>query len=122
MRYKYNLLDISKNISLEEYIANSELVQAAIVEATHRYYNDMCFKGGKFEASEENARVSNILSNLWCLIPDWRIRLSKAIKRYVIPIAPNSEVKGLLVSDKPKKIYVSELKINVHEVTDYTNT
>jgi hypothetical protein len=104
-----------EKITLEEHIAKSELVQIAILEAVHRYYFDECFVDGRFDGSEESQRVSQILTNLWCLIPDWRLRLFNATKRYSIPTLPNSNTKLLGVFNKPKKIFDTNIDIKFNE-------
>lgn len=68
---------------LEEHIANSPLVKAAIVEAVHRFYYDRILSDKREDVkalAETNA--ADVLHKLWNLHPDWRHTLHEIPKRY----------------------------------------
>jgi hypothetical protein len=68
---------------LEEHIANSPLVRAAIVEAVHRFYYDRVLSDKKEDIKDlEDTNAAAVLSKLWNLYPDWRHTLYEVPKRY----------------------------------------
>lgn len=101
-------------ITINDIIKSSPLVQAAVVEAIHRYYYDHVLDN-KWDP-EEREYVSNLLSNQWCLLPDWRRILHEKTTRYY----KSDIITSLPVWSRPPKILnlSIEVKISTHESND----
>lgn len=98
---------------LIEHIQNSELVQAAITEAVHRFYMDrVCSKKEQDLIDLKETNASNILSTLWNLKPNWRYIIQKTGKRYNHGnLGPNTN--AVAVDGKPKEIITLKFEIEI---------
>jgi hypothetical protein len=89
----------------ENYIENSEIVQLAILAATHRYFYDKCFddknkyREPRLKDDSETEKVNAIYKALWCKYPDWRMKIKKHMDRYLVN---DAWVKSLEVTNKPE--------------------
>lgn len=71
-------------------IQNSPLVQAAITEAVHRFYHDRVLsKKNEDKQDLIDCDVSNILSTLWNLQPNWRYVIKNRLERFMY-VTPNT--------------------------------
>jgi ethanolamine ammonia-lyase small subunit len=96
---------------LIEHIKNSELVQAAITEAVHRFYMDRITSTHKQDVLDlKETECSDVLSTLWNLTPNWRYTIQKAGARYRTG-APN--INNVSIFGKPKKIVGVNLEIKI---------
>lgn len=94
---------------LIEHIQKSPLVQAAITEAVHRFFNDrICSKNPQDLIDLDETQCKDILSTLWNLNPNWRYVIQKTGKRY-LENAPNTN--SVSIFGKPKKIVTLNFKI-----------
>jgi hypothetical protein len=94
---------------LLDFIKESPTVQAAIVEAVHRFYYDRVNSHTKQDAKDlEETYASDVLSTLWNLHPNWRYVLQKTANRY------NSEnTKAVSILGKPKNIKGIKVEIEI---------
>lgn len=101
----------------ENYIENSEIVQLAILEATHRYFYDKCFdKNNRLKEDDETNKISAIYKELWCKYPDWRAKIKKRMDRYPI-LADIAFVKSMEITNKPDRNFCQILLIHFAEKT-----
>ncbi len=95
--------------ALIEHIQKSQLVQAAITEAVHRFYYDRILSDKEKDKHDLiETQASDVLSTLWNLQPNWRYIIEKAAKRY------NSEnTNTVTVFGKPKNIVGVKVEIEL---------
>lgn len=99
------------NNLLIEHIQRSELVQAAITEAVHRFYHDRILSDDLNDHKDlEETDASNILSNLWNLMPNWRYVIQKRLRRYSLKISNTSSVS---IDGKPKQVKPFTIQIEI---------
>jgi hypothetical protein len=69
--------------TLGEYVQESPLVRASIVEAVHRFYHDRVLSTKASDRQElAESGAADMLDKLWNLIPDWRNVLLTVPQRY----------------------------------------
>lgn len=77
-------IEAPKLEDLIEYIRNSDIVNAAVTEAVHRFYNDHCFSPyteRPYETPDVKA-ISKIHDILSCKNAGWRLVIKKRFERY----------------------------------------
>lgn len=85
---------------IRDVIAGSELVKLAVIEAIHRYYYDNVLN--EYFPQEELDKIGDLLSNAWCMYPDWRRRIVHIITtRYKFD---DQLMNDVLLVNKPAKI------------------
>lgn len=100
---------MNKNNTLIEHIKQSTTVQAAIIEAVHRFYYDrICSDKKQDKIDLEETCASDVLSTLWCLQPNWRYVLEKAAKRY-----DAADTNKVMLFSKPKNIKGVKVEIEL---------
>lgn len=69
---------------LVEYIKNSDIVNAAVTEAVHRFYNDHCFSpySERPWQTPDVKAISKIHDILSCKNAGWRFIIKKRFDRY----------------------------------------
>lgn len=99
----------------EKYLEDSEIVQLALLAATHRYFYDKCFdKNGRLKDDEETKKINAIYKELWCKHPDWRAKIREHVKRYIV--ADDTFVNHLHTFNKPKRNFSNLLLIHFAEI------
>lgn len=94
---------------LAQAIEGAPLVWAAITEAVHRYYWDNVLD--KRRNVEAVKFASDLLTNLWCLHPNWRLTLRQKADSY-----KEAETTNLEVSGNPSKTIT--VSLNTRFLTD----
>jgi hypothetical protein len=104
---------------LIKYIHSSPLVHAAITEAVHRFYYDRILSDKEhIQRQLIDCNVSETLSTLWNLYPDWRHTLANSAKRYM----DAGKVTSLPVISRPKKMVKLNFNIEIENPCKKDNT
>lgn len=95
---------------LQQHIATSPLVKAAVIEAVHRFYHDRILSNKIIDQRDlTECNVANILDTVWNLLPDWRHVLLTSPQRY----DDSGEITSVPTYCKPKEITPIEVTITL---------